>query len=69
VYRLLHSYELLGADQQVIYAALNAMNVTTKIQTYKGDGRYNVWFNLGFLACEAGKAGKQTDLVTTTAVL
>jgi hypothetical protein len=60
VHRLLHTHELLGADQQVIYAAINTMNVTTKIQTYQGNGGYpDVWFTLGMLACEAGKQRKE----------
>jgi len=46
----------MGADQQVIYSAVNTMNLTTKIQLYKPDGRYNEWFYLGFIAMEAAAA-------------
>ena len=53
---MIHEYDLMNTDQQVIYAAFNWMNVTTKIQTYTPDGRYNEWFHLGYLARDAGMA-------------
>lgn len=56
---MIDEYGLMSTDQQVIYAAFNTMmNISTSIQTYKADGRYNKWFNLVYLARDAGLARK-----------
>ena len=44
---------MMCIDQELIYAAVNIMNVTTRIQTYKSDGRSNPWFSLGYYARDA----------------
>jgi hypothetical protein len=46
---------MMCVDQELIYAAINAMNVKTRIQTYKPDGRYDDWFSLGYYARDAVK--------------
>ena len=46
---------LMSTDQQVIYSMFqenSPVKPTTKIQTYKGDGRYNNWFHLGYVCKE-----------------
>jgi hypothetical protein len=54
--RLLKDYDIMGVDQGVIYAAINVMNVTTRIQTYKPDNRYDPWFALGYYCRDAAAA-------------
>ena len=57
MYKLIVDYDLMSIDQQVIYAAVNTMNVTTRIQTYKSGGRTDsfMWFSLGYYARDAVK--------------
>ena len=54
VERLLDA-DVMSTDQQVIYALFNTMQPRTRFQLYRGDGRYNKWFHLGYLARDAGK--------------
>ena len=51
---MIDKYELMSTDQQVIYAMVNTMSPSTKIQTYQADGRYDKWFHLGYIARNAG---------------
>lgn len=44
--------KLMNSDQQVIFAMFSNYPVETEIQTYHTDGRYNEWFNLGYLCKE-----------------
>ena len=44
----------MSTDQQVIYFIFNFLNPRTKIQTYRGDGRYNDWFHLAYVSREEG---------------
>jgi hypothetical protein len=68
VMKILADYDMVGVDQGVIYAAFNAMNVTTRMQTYRADGRYNEWFTLGYYARDAA-AARLTTVRTTTPAL
>ena len=47
--------KLMSTDQQVIYSLANYQLIDTRIQTYRGDYRYNSWFVLGYLSKEAGE--------------
>jgi len=60
-YHMINVLDLMSTDQQVIYTALNTLNISTKLQIYHPDGRYSEWFHLGYLAREAGIA-RQTRL-------
>lgn len=62
---MIDKYDMMSTDQQVIFAAFNWMNVSTSIQTYKADGRYNEWFYLGFVSRDAGLARRQRTTPTT----
>jgi len=50
----------MSTDQQVIYYAFNTMNLSTTIQTFKADERYNAFFHLGYVARDAGLARSRT---------
>ena len=39
----------MGADQQALYWILNRLNPTTDIEVYVPGGKYNGWFELGYL--------------------
>ena len=54
VYRMVNELELVSTDQQTIYIMINMFNVSTKIQVYKSDGRFNKWFHLGYLTRDIG---------------
>ena len=43
---------IMNTDQQVLYAMYNSRNASDIVQTYKGTGKYDVWFHLGYLCSE-----------------
>ena len=45
---------IMCSDQQVLYAMVNGKtsNSSVDIQTYKGNGTYDIWFNLGYVCAE-----------------
>ena len=59
------SHNLMNTDQQVLYAMFNNRNTTDIIQTYKGTGKYNAWFHLGFLCTEQNVKKTQGGTTTT----
>lgn len=65
VFKILADYDMVGVDQGVIYAAFNVMNVTTRMQIYKTDGRYNEWFALGYYSRNAAAARRTTTRTTS----
>lgn len=45
------SQHIMNTDQQVLLAMQNAVHrPDVQIQTYKGDGRFNEWFHLGYIS-------------------
>ena len=66
VRRMIDEYDLMSTDQQVIYAAFNTVNISTPIQIFKADGRYNTWFHLGYLSRDAGLARSRSTKNNTT---
>ena len=46
------SSNLMNTDQQILYAMFSNRNSSNTIQTYKGTGKYDPWFYLGYLCAE-----------------
>ena len=44
------SHKLMNTDQQVLYSLFNDNKSSVHVQIYKGDGRFNAWFHLGYVS-------------------